>query len=90
MRWELPPGAAPSKLPDPVEIAGPLGLAFKMGFAAEPPAGGATSQAITTTVVMNVPSLAPASSYSEVRTFYEAVQKASEMRVVANLKGGAP
>lgn len=89
MTWELPPGATPGKLPSVTEIRGPGGLVFSISFAGVPPQEAGKPYKMTTTVEMNVPCFIPAAQYAETRTFYEAVQRASETRLVAILPGAA-
>lgn len=89
MTWELPPGATPAKLPAAAEIRGPAGLDFKMACWSEPPKEAGKPHHITTSVEMMVPRFIPASKYSEARTFFEAVQRAAETRLVASLPGRA-
>jgi len=89
MTWHLPPGAAVMQVPVPAEATGPRGLAYTMEVAAEVSPDGPEPARLTTRVVVELPFMLPATDYSEVRRFFEGLQRAAGTRLLV-ATGEAP
>ena len=82
MTWDLPVGAEVATLPEPAERQGPAGLFFRLAATVEAVPSDPPHSAASTVLVVDLPSALPASSYEEVRAFFQALQQAGESVIV--------